>query len=300
MPVPAPPVDAPTLEYYLDHSARSPVALRLVLGYYLRHLRKAAHIDAEPAGRSIRCSEAKISRMERAQVTCKHDDVMDLLTLYGVDDKRVRACFAEIVRISRQAGWWHRFDGVLPDWCGKLIGLQEAASVIRTYEVQLIPGLLQTPAYTEALVHQAYPAAPAEEVKDRLELKALRQNVLIRQDPPRLWAVLDEAVLRRPMGGDLVMREQLRYLISMSRLSHVTIQIAPFNRPGCIAGGFPITHLRFDLPALPDVVYLEQLQDAEYLDKPDETQHYRSVLDGLAQAALSPQESVELLDSMIS
>lgn len=296
MPAPAVPVDAPTLEYYLAASARSPIAVRLVLGHLLRMLRKAAGIDAEAAGRSIRGSEAKISRMERAQVTCKHDDVMDLLTLYGVTGTQVFGHFAEMVRISRQPGWWHRFDGVLPDWAGKLIGLQEAASTIRTYEVQLIPGLLQTPAYTEALVRQAYPLASQEDVDARLELRRIRQVVLARQDAPRLWAVLDEAVLHRPMGGEQVMREQLGHLRKMAQLDHVTVQIAPFNRPGCIAGGFPITHLRFDLPALPDIVYLEQLRDADYLAKPEETQHYRRVLDGLAHAALSPQQSLDLLE----
>ncbi|GAA3798092.1 helix-turn-helix transcriptional regulator [Streptomyces coacervatus] len=300
MPAPAPPVDAPTLEYYLAASARSPIALRLVLGHLLRALRKAAGIEAEAAGRFIRGSEAKISRMERALVTCKHDDVMDLLTLYGVTDRPALARFAEIVRLSRQPGWWHRFDGVLPDWCGKLIGLQEAASTIRTYEVQLVPGLLQTAAYTEALVRQAYPHAPQEEVNDRVKLRATRQNVLARQDPPHLWAILDEAVLHRPMGGEQVMRDQVRHLMTMAQLGHVTVQIAPFNRPGCIAAGFPITHLRFDLPALPDIVYLEQLRDAEYLDKPEETQHYRGVLDGLAQSALSPQDSLDLLEYTLS
>ncbi|WP_329240767.1 DUF5753 domain-containing protein [Streptomyces sp. NBC_01478] len=300
MPAPAPPVDALTLEYYLAASARSPIALRLVLGHLLRTLRKAAGIEAEAAGRSIRGSEAKISRMERALVTCKHDDVKDLLTLYGVTDLHAHAHFAEMVRISRQPGWWHRFDGVLPDWCGKLIGLQEAASTIRTYEVQLVPGLLQTAAYTEALVRQAYPQAPQQEVDDRVELRMTRQNVLTRQDPPRLWAVLDEAVLHRPMGGEQVMREQLRHLTKMAQLAHITIQIAPFNRPGCIAAGFPITHLRFDLPPLPDIVYLEQLRDAEYMDKPEETQHYRGVLDGLAQAALSPHDSLDLLEYTLS
>jgi hypothetical protein len=299
MPVSARPVDAPTLEYYLAVSARSPIAVRLVLGHLLRSLRKAAGIDAEAAGRSIRSSEAKISRMERAQVTCKLDDVMDLLALYGVRDVPTRAGFEEMVRIAREPGWWHRFDGVLPDWAGKLIGLQEAASTIRTYEVQLVPGLLQTSAYTEALVRQAYPMASPEEVEDRIELRRTRQLVLAREDAPRLWAVLDEAVLHRPMGGEQVMRDQLRHLMAMAQLDHVTVQIAPFNRPGCIAGGFPITHLRFDLPALPDVVYLEQLQDAEYLDKPEATQHYRRVLDSLAQAALTPLDSLDLLADML-
>ncbi|MFF9119036.1 DUF5753 domain-containing protein [Streptomyces massasporeus] len=299
MPTPARLVDAPTLEYYLAVSARSPIAVRLVLGHLLRSLRKEAGIGAEAAGKYIRSSEAKICRMELAQVTCKHDDVMDLLGFYNVTDLDVLSHFAEMVRISRQPGWWQRFDGVLPDWAGKLIGLQEAASIIRTYEVQLVPGLLQTPAYTEAVVRHAYPLASPEEVAARVELRRIRQDVLSREEPPRLWAVLDEAVLRRPMGGAQVMREQLEHLNKMSQLGHVTVQIAPFDRPGCIAGGFPITHLRFDLPALADVVYLEQLRDAEYVAKPEQTQYYRSVLDGLAHSALSPQESIDLIDASI-
>ncbi|MFE4622690.1 helix-turn-helix domain-containing protein [Streptomyces mirabilis] len=300
MPASARPVDAPTLEYYLAVSARSPIALRLVLGNLLRALRKEAGIEAEAAGRSIRGSEAKISRMERAQVTCKHADVMDLLSLYGVSDVQVLDRFAEMVRISRQPGWWHRYDGVLPDWCGKLIGLQEAASTIRTYEVQLVPGLLQTAAYAEAVMRLGYPLSPQEEIDDRVELRMTRQNILARADAPHLWAVLDEAVLRRPIGGEQVMREQVRHLAEMAQLGHVTVQIAPFNRPVCVAAGFPVTHLRFDLPALPDIVYLEQLRDAEYLDRPEETEHYRSVLDGLAQTCLSPQESLDLLEFSLS
>lgn len=184
MPASAHPVDAPTLEYYLAASARSPIALRLVLGNLLRALRKEAGIEAEAAGRAIRGSEAKISRMERAQVTCKHADVMDLLSLYGVTDAQVLDHFADMVRISRQPGWWHRYDGVLPDWCGKLIGLQEAASTIRTYEVQLVPGLLQTAAYAEAVMRLGYPLAPQEEIDDRVELRMTRQNVLARTDAP--------------------------------------------------------------------------------------------------------------------
>ncbi|MFI6340808.1 helix-turn-helix domain-containing protein [Streptomyces sp. NPDC050535] len=300
MPASARPVDAPTLEYYLAASARSPIALRLVLGNLLRALRKEAGIEAEAAGRAIRSSEAKISRMERAQVTCKHADVMDLLSLYGVTDAQVLDHFVDMVRISRQPGWWHRYDGVLPDWCGKLIGLQEAASTIRTYEVQLVPGLLQTAAYAEAVMRLSYPLAPQGEIDDRVELRMTRQDVLARADAPHLWAVLDEAVLRRFIGGEQVMREQVRHLVEMAQLDHVTVQIAPFSRPGCVAAGFPITHLRFDLPALPDIVYLEQLRDAEYLDRPEATEHYRCVLDGLAQSCHSPQESVDLLEFSLS
>ncbi|MFG2305287.1 helix-turn-helix domain-containing protein [Actinacidiphila glaucinigra] len=300
MPASAHQVDAPTLEYYLAASARSPVALRMVLGQLLRNLRRTAGIDAEAAGRSIRSSEAKISRMERAQVACKRDDVMDLLTLYGVLDDEIRKHVAEMVDVSRQPGWWQRFDGVLPDWCGKLIGLQEAASVIRTYELQLVPGLLQTPAYTEALMRQAYPLASQEEIEDRVELRKLRQNVLVRQEAPRLWALLDEAVLHRPMGGEQIMKDQLRHLLAMAQMANVVIQIAPFNRPGSIAAGFPITYLRFDDGLeLPDVVYLEQVQNAEYLDKAEETQRYREVLDTLAQASMTPRESMKYLSDLL-
>ncbi|GHA68951.1 transcriptional regulator [Streptomyces tauricus] len=300
MPASAHQVDAPTLEHYLAASARSPIALRMVLGQLLRTLRKEAGIDAEAARRAIRGSEAKISRMERAQVTCKHDDVMDLLDLYGVTDPELLARFTEMVRFARQPGWWQRYDGVLPDWCGKLIGLQEAASTIRTYEVQLVPGLLQTAAYAEAVMRLGYPLAPQEEIDARVELRMTRQNVLAREDAPHLWAVLDEAVFHRPIGGEQVMREQVDHLVKVAHLDHVTVQIAPFDRPGCVAAGFPITHLRFDVAALPDIVYLEQLRDAEYLDKSEETDHYRSVLDGLAHASLTPEESLELLSATLT
>lgn len=150
MSAPARPVDKESLEHYLTASSHSPTAMRLVLGNLLRRMRKQSGIEAEAAGRHIGGSEAKISRLERGHVTCKEPDVMDLLALYGVRDEQVLACFAQMVDLSRRSGWWQRYDGVLPDWFGKLIGLQEAASVIRTYEVQLVPGLLQTADYARA------------------------------------------------------------------------------------------------------------------------------------------------------
>ncbi|MFD7817633.1 helix-turn-helix domain-containing protein [Streptomyces sp. NPDC059785] len=292
-------VDAPALEYYLAASARSPIALRLVLGRFLRILRREAGIEAEEAGKAIRASEAKISRMERGLVTCKPRDVTDLLVFYGVTDAELMATFAEVVQVSRQSGWWHAYDGVLPEWFGKLIGLQEAASIIRACELELVPGLLQTAGYAGAVVRQGYPFARVQEIRSRVALRMERQEVLVGADAPRLWAVLDEAVLRRPVGGEQVMRQQLYHLAQVARLDNITVQIAPLDDPACAAAGFPITHLRFELPALPDIVYLEQLRDADYLDEREEAEHCRRVLDHLAQAALSPQDSLDLLQRQL-
>ncbi|MBL1120479.1 helix-turn-helix domain-containing protein [Streptomyces sp. 110] len=297
MPVSARPVDKESLEHYLAASSHSPTAMRLVLGNLLRKMRKQAGIEAEAAGRHIGGSEAKISRLERGNVACKEPDVMDLLALYGVCDEQVLACFAQMVDLSRRSGWWQRYDGVLPDWFGKLIGLQEAASVIRTYEVQLVPGLLQTADYARAVTRLGYPVAAQEEIDARVELRMDRRALLTRSEPPHLWAILDEAALSRPVGGEQVMRAQIGHLVDMARLPNVRVQIAPLSEPRCAVAGFPITHLRFDLPDLPDIIYLEQLGNADYLDKPEQVEHYRSVLDTLSMASLSPKESFHLLEN---
>ncbi|WP_421110314.1 helix-turn-helix domain-containing protein [Streptomyces sp. NEAU-S77] len=293
------PVDKESLEYYLTVSSHSPTAMRLVLGNLLRRMRKQAGIEAEAAGKHIGGSEAKISRLERGHVACKEPDVMDLLVLYGVRDEQVLAGFAQMVHLSKQSGWWQRYDGVLPDWFGKLIGLQEAASVIRTYEVQLVPGLLQTADYARAVTRLGYPLAAQDEIDDRVDLRMNRRALLTRSEAPHLWAIIDEAALRRPVGGEQVMRAQMRHLVDMARLPSVRVQIAPLSEPRCAAAGFPITHLRFDLPDLPDIIYLEQLGNADYLDRPDQVEHYRSVLDTLCLASLSPKESLHLLEGAL-
>lgn len=186
---------------------------RILLGSQLRRLREAKGISREEAGYEIRASESKISRMELGRVSFKERDVADLLTMYGVGDETERAALLGLAAEANAQGWWHNYNDILPSWFQVYVGLEEAASVIRTYEVQFVPGLLQTPEYARAVVIAGQPSASAAEVDRRVGLRMQRQSILYRDKPPRLWVVLDEAALRRPIGGREVMRDQVRHLI---------------------------------------------------------------------------------------
>ncbi|WP_210582101.1 helix-turn-helix transcriptional regulator [Streptomyces sp. GESEQ-4] len=283
----------PRLERYLSAPRRNPTALHLILAAQLRRLRLAARLSPIAAGDALRCSDSKISRLERGQVQLKERDVTDLLRLYGVGSAEA-AEFLALVPRSNQSGWWHQFDDVLPKWFDKFIGLQEAASVIRTYEVLLVPGLLQTAEYARAVA--AADRRPSEEqtvAERRAELRLARQVLLEYPDPPKLWVVLEEGVLHRQVADRKVMCEQLRHLARAAQRPHIQVQIIPFSAPQCITSGFPITHLRFDPPELPEIVYLEHVRDAVYLDKAEETEQYRSILDGLLNAAECPEASLQ-------
>ena len=178
-----------------------PTVLRILLGSQLRRLRERRGITREDAGYTIRASGSKISRMELGRVSFKERDVTDLLTLYGVNDPDERAALVDLARQANSPGWWHKYSDVLPDWFQVFVGLEEAASLIRSYEIQFVPGLLQTADYARAVVQHGQRAADPEEVEHRVSLRVERQRVLTKPDPPRLWAVVDEAVLRRPIGG---------------------------------------------------------------------------------------------------
>ena len=178
-----------------------PTVLRMLLGAHLRRLREARGVTREDAGWEIRSSESKISRMELGRVGFKERDVADLLTLYGLDDPEERDRLLALARDANTPGWWHRYGDVLPGWFQSYLGLEAAASLIRTYEVQFVPGLLQTREYARAVVLLGHGRAPAEEVERRVDLRMARQELLTRADPPQLWAVVDEAALRRPIGG---------------------------------------------------------------------------------------------------
>ncbi|MBL1069217.1 DUF5753 domain-containing protein, partial [Streptomyces sp. 7-21] len=214
---------------------------------------------------AIRGSHAKISRLELGRVGAKERDVADLLTLYGVTDEEQRGQFLALARQASTPGWWHKYSDVLPSWFETLIGLEDAASLIRTYEVQFVPGLLQTPDYARACVRLGHPRATEREVDRRVELRLRRQELLQRPHAPKLWAVVDEAALRRPLGGPRAMRQQLDHLRTMAERPNITLQIAPFRIGGVAAAGGPVTILRFQEPDLPDIVYLEQLNSALYL-----------------------------------
>jgi transcriptional regulator with XRE-family HTH domain len=288
------------VRHILEHHRGGPTVLRIVLGTQLRRLRESRGITREAAGDAIRASHAKISRLELGRVGYKERDVSDLLTLYGVLDPERRAEFLELAHQANTPGWWHKYGDVLPNWFEMHIGLEEAASIIRTYEVQFVPGLLQTPDYARAVTRLGHPQASAEEIERRVDLRIRRQQLLTRPEAPKLWAVVDEAALRRPLGGTAAMRHQLEHLIEANERPNVTVQVAPFRIGGLAAAGGPITILRFTDPDLPDVVYLEQLTSALYLDKRDDVDLYMAVMDRLVVEAEPRAHTADFLTRLIN
>jgi hypothetical protein len=283
----------------LEYPRGGPTVLRIVLGSHLRRLREQHNISAEDAGYAIRASHSKISRMELGRVGFKERDVADLLTLYGVLDPDERAVVLSLMEQANTPGWWHQYGDVLPSWFEVYIGLEEAASLIRTYEVQFVPGLLQTEDYARAVIRLGHPEAPAGEIERRVRVRMTRRECLTSAEPPTLWAIMDEAALRRPMGGREVMRGQLEHLIEMSSLTHVTLQVVPFDAGGHAAAGGPFAILRFGEQSLPDVVYLEQLTSALYLDKLADVDKYLHTMNRLSVEAARPKDTVQLLTDLL-
>jgi transcriptional regulator with XRE-family HTH domain len=275
----------------------SPTVLRILVGAYLRRLRESRRISMEDAGYVIRGSHSKISRLEAGRVSFKERDVADLLTLYGVTEERQRETLLTLAMRANALGWWRDYADVVPGWFDAFVGLEDAASQIRAYEVQYIPGLLQTEDYARAIVMLTY--SNPQEIRRRVALRMARQAVLDRPDPPTLAMVLDEALLRRPIGGPRAMREQLTHLIHMSKRPNVTLQVMPFQAGGHAPTGGQFSLLHFAEHDLPDVVYLEQLSSAQYLDKPDTVADYAAVMDRLSAEALSPADTRELLGTLL-
>jgi transcriptional regulator with XRE-family HTH domain len=281
------------------HSAEpqgSATMLRMMVGAQLRRLREAAGITAENAGYAIRASRSKIFRIETGRVRIKLRDVEDLLALYGVADEKERAAVIALARRSSEPEWWTQYTDILPDWFETYLGLESAAHAIRTFEAQLVPGLFQTEDYARAVTRLGHETAPAEEIERRVGLRLKRQKVLAWAEPPRVWAVIDEAVLRRPVGGAVVMRAQLARLAEAARLPNVTLQVVPFARGGHVAASGSFSILRFEEQDLPDVVYIEQLTSAVYLDQRLEVQHYLEVVDHLSGEALTPADSLRFIE----
>ncbi|GIE49004.1 transcriptional regulator [Amorphoplanes nipponensis] len=269
-------------------------ALRIQLGVRLRRLRQARGISRETAGWEIRGSESKISRMELGRVPFKERDVADLLALYGVGEPESTALL-NLARRANAPAWWRQFGEVVPPWYLSYLGLEEAASLIRSYEAHFVPSLLQTPDYARAVLRRAHAAASAAEIERRIELRRNRQRVLTRPDPPQFWAVLDEAVLRREIGGREVMRAQVRALLEAAELPHVRLQVARFHQGTAAPAGFPFAIMRFAEPELSDVVYVEQLTGALYLDKPADVEHYLIAMERACLEAEPPERTIEIL-----
>ncbi|MFE9681210.1 helix-turn-helix domain-containing protein [Streptomyces sp. NPDC002701] len=274
----------------------APSVLRMILGRQLEELRTRAGLTFEQAGEALGVSHSTIRRMEAAKVArLRLPDAEKLLHIYGVHDQQEIDTFLKSVREANKRGWWHTYRDVLPDWFAAYLSLEQAALQIRAYEAQFVHGLLQTEEYARALLGAGNPHAPKEATDRRVALRMRRQELLSRPSPPRVWIVMDETVLRWPVGGPEVMRAQIDHLIEVNSLPQVTLQIMPFRNgphPAMRAGAFHL--FRFRARELPDIVYLSGLVGAVYLDKDDDVVVYREALDRLG-AQSAPARKTEAL-----
>jgi hypothetical protein len=274
-----------------------PSVRRLILGSQLRRMRERAGISCAEAGYNIRGSASKISRMETGRISFKERDVEDLLTLYGLHDPEERVQLLALVAQSRQTGWWHRYNDRMPKWFEDYVGLEEAAARIQSWELQFIPGLIQTEEYARAVVEHGHPRAGADSVDRMVELRMRRQKILDGMHPPRLWMVIDESVLHRTLGHRAMLKRQIDKLLEVSDLSHISLQVIPFSRSGYVAeGAFSI--LRFAEAELPDIAYIEHLTGALYLERLDEIEVYGRAFDRLVVDAETPRGSRQFLEKV--
>jgi transcriptional regulator with XRE-family HTH domain len=279
----------------MTDGAGGPIVLRILLGTQLRRLREAKGITAQQAANAIRGSESKISRIELGRNAVREVDIGDLLTLYGVTGSAEREQLLSLAGQANQPGWWHRYQDILPTWFQAYIGLEESAESIRSYEAQFIPGLLQTEDYASTVL--ALGDFSPEEAERLVYLRKERQR---RFDAGgvRLWAIIDEVALRRLVGSVSLMRAQLQHLSDLCERPGFTLQITPFPAGSYTApGSFSILH--FAAADLPDVVYLEQLTSAMYLDKRSDVDRYTETLDKLSAKSATPGESRKILRAWV-
>jgi hypothetical protein len=279
--------------------AGGPTVLRMLLGAQLRRLREQSGVTRDDAGYHIRASGSKISRMELGRVSFKERDVTDLLEFYGINDPTEREKLVQLTKEANATPWYQKFQDVVPDWFHVFVGLEEAAQLIRVYEVQFVPGLLQTEEYARSVILQGAPGLDPDEVERRVALRMGRQKLLTRENPPRYWVIMDEAALRRPMGGRDVHVGQIERLIDLVGEPNITIQVMPFRYGGHAAEGGAFTIMRFPETDLPDVVYMEYLTGAHYIDKPEEVERYAAVMERLSVAGTSPDRTREILSGML-
>jgi len=259
----------------------APTVLRIVLGKRLRTLREQAGVSFEDAARAIEVTPLTVRRIEKAEVGLRIPYVKELLHTYGVPATEIDD-FLALAREANQPGWWYKYRDVLPEWFSAYVSLESEASVIRLYEPHYVPGLLQTHGYATALMHVGFPNESKEDIGRRVSLRLRRQDLLAKPDAPAVWAILDETVLRRPVGGAEVMRAQIDQLIEVLAMPKVRIQIMPVA-VGAHPGAFgPFHHFRFGFSELPDVVYTENLTGAVYVDRPEDVVTYLEVLDRMS------------------
>lgn len=275
----------------------NPTVRRRRLGSELRRLREAASLTCEQAGHRLDFSASKVSRMETARVPVRVVDVQAMCALYGASEEAT-ATLTALARESKQRGWWHSFDDVLPDWFETYVGLEQEATAIRTYESQLVPGMLQTEMYTEALLESSDQAT--KERRERIvALRRSRQGILSSDSPPHYWAILCEEALYRRVGGRDVMQDQLMHLVTMSELPHVTVQVIPYEQGAHPAMVTPFVVFSFRERSDSDVIYLEYLGGGLYLEKPEEVVRFRLSFDHLVASANPPRQSADMIKDAI-
>jgi Domain of unknown function (DUF5753)/Helix-turn-helix domain len=272
---------------------------RMMLGAQLRRFREAAGVTPDGAAWCIRASRSKISRLENGRSRFKDRDVSDLLELYGVTDPQVLAGMLELASQANAQDWWGKYGDILPSWFEPYLGLEASATRIRTFDLQWVNGLFQTEDYARAVTMIGSRRAPRAEVDKRVRVRLRRQDLLTMPNPPKVWSILDEAALRRPVGGTTVMRGQLRRLVEATKLPNVTLQVVPFRVGAHDGAGGAFTVLRFGEQDVPDVVYIEQLTGAQYLEKHTDTDHYLDIMNRLSATALSPDDTITFLTGLI-
>ncbi|MEU5835386.1 helix-turn-helix transcriptional regulator [Streptomyces diacarni] len=274
----------------------NPTVRRRRLGQELRRLREQRGMTAEEVADRLLVSQSKISRLENGRRSISQRDVRDLCEVYEVEDRRIVDSLMQMAKESRQQGWWHAF-GDIP--YSVYIGLETDAASLRVYEPQVVPGLLQTHPYAEAVVAGALPEATAADIERRVQVRLRRQDrIRDERNPLRLWAVLDESVLRREVGGKHTMAEQLEYLNEMSQRPHVTLQVMPFSM-----GAHPGVNGQYAILEFPDasdstVIYLEGVTSDLYLEKANDVQKYSVMYEHLRAQALNPDQTREFIEKV--
>lgn len=277
-----------------------PTTLRVIVGTYLRKLRESSGVSRDEAAYEIRASPSKISRMELGRVSFRLRDVRDLMTMYGIQEEAELDRVEDLAREANRPSRWRPYNDFLPDFFTNYLEMEGAATLIRTYEVQLVPGLLQTEEYARSVMMLGYGHTPLQEIDKRIEARMRRKEILVREEArPELWAIIDEASLHRPFGGTAVMRGQIQYLIDACERPNVRLQVMPFAWGNHAGAGAPFTYLRFAYQELNDVVYMEHLTGGLYLERDHELDAYRAAFDHLSTQGTQPRDTPDFLSRVL-
>jgi transcriptional regulator with XRE-family HTH domain len=276
--------------------AGAPTVLRMILSKRLQELRQEAGVSLEDAAGALDVTPLTVRRMEKAEVGLRLLYVRTLLALYGAGPAEIEE-FVGLAEQANKPGWWHRYRDVLPEWFTAYVSLENGAKILRTYEPHYVTGLLQTPQYARAILRAGFPNDSEAELDRRVDLRLRRQSLLTKPNAPKLWVVMEEAVLHRVVGSPTVMREQIDRLLEAVRLDHVNLDLVPFQAGAHVGAYAPFTYFRFEEPELPDVVYCEILSGSFYLDQQvDVTAHLEA--HGRMSLLTSSEESTALLEHM--